>query len=252
MRTPHLIAVLLAVALAIGPVGASATQKKDQHEQDRRDGQSRHEGEFLTHVPLVLSSEESLRIASIVMVSQTLTFLSLTSLGVDTVSQDRIGLGGLGVLGGLFNETYGPDDFGAENDVGTVFRASDDKLVIALKGDLKLEDYKVVIFNRDNEYQVRGQPTIEELPAETLAKFGSIPVVSQLMLHTITPNAMDLLTALNMDPAADQASAQDAGVDLLTELPALQDHVVGRAYLGPNNTLMVLVRPALVAGDEGY
>jgi len=252
MRKSRLVAAFLAVVLAICPLGVSATQKKNQHEQQDRDGQSRHEGEFLTQVPLVLSSEQSLRIARILLVNQALTYVTLSNLGVDVVSQNRLNLGGLGVLGSLFNETYGPDDFGTANDIGTVFRAGEDKLVIALKGERKLEDYRVVVFNRDNEYQVRGQPTLEEVPPETLAKFGAIPLVTQLMMHSITPNAMDLLTALNLDPAADEVSARDAGVNLLSELPALQDHVVGRAYLGSDNTIMVLVRPALVVGDEGY
>lgn len=238
------------VAVVLAPAGTQATQEKDQHNE--RDGQSRHEGEFLHHVPLVLTSDQSLKIARLVLVSQTLTYLSLTTLGVDVVTQDRVGLGNLGVLGGLLQETYGPDDFGAGNDIGTVFRAGDDQLVIALKGDRKLEDYKVVIFNRDNEYQVRGQPTIEQVPPDQLQKFGTIPVISRLMLHTVTPNAMELLTGLNGEPPADRAAAQDAGVDFLAHLPLLQEHVVGRAYLGPENTIMVLVRPALVAGDEDY
>ncbi len=252
LKTRGMAAALAVLLIALSPSISAAFEKQDQNQSDERDGHSRNEGRSLSHVPLVLSSKETMRIASIVWMTQTLTYLSLTSFGVDVVSQDRVNLGGLGVLGGLFNPTYGADDFTAQNDIGTVFRAGKDKLAIALKGDLRLEDHRVVIFNTNSEYQVGGHPTIEQVPAEQLAKLGTIPLINQLLLHTIAPNALQLLTSLNQDPPADRVAAQDAGVDLVTHLPALQQLVVGRAYLGPNNTIMVVVRPASVVGDEGF
>jgi len=243
-----LLAALLSLQL---PGGALATEKGNTNQDDRRDGQSRGESEFLNHVPLVLSSRDTLRIATIVMMTQTLTYLSLTSLGVDVVSQDRVNLGGLGALGGLFNKSYDAEDFSQDNDVGTVFRAGDDKLVIALKDDLKLSDHRVIIFNTDSEYQVRGKPTIDQIPPQNLAALGTLTIINQLLLHAIAPEGMSFLGNLNVDPEADQRSAQNVGVDVATEMPVLRDHVIGRAYLGPNNTILVVVRPATVVGDEG-
>jgi hypothetical protein len=247
-----MVAALLAAALLVqASGGVLATQKGNKDHEDDRDGQSRNESEYLNHVPLVLSNEDTLRLASIVILSQTLSYITLASLGVDVVSQDRIGLGGLGVISGLFDKTYNSDDFTAENDVGTVFRAGDDKLMIALKDDLKLADHQVIIFNTNKEFQVRGKPTIDQISPESLTTLGTISIINQLLLHTVAPEGMTLLGNLNVDPAADQRSAQNVGVDVATELPVLRDHVVGRAYLGPNNTILVVVRPATVVGDDG-
>jgi len=248
-------AALLAAALLVQvPGGALATEKgrNDNNEQnEERDGHSRNESQYLNHVPLVLSDQQTMQIAAIIMLTQTLNYLTLTSLGVDVVSQDRIGLGGLGVISGLFSKTYGADDFGAANDVGTVFRAGDDKLVIALKDGLKLQDHKVIIFNTSNEYQVQGNPTIDQIPPENLAALGTVSIFNQLLLHAIAPEGMAFLRNFNVDPEADQRTAQNVGVDVATEMPVLRDHVIGRAYLGPNNTILVVVRPATVVGDEG-
>ncbi|MEQ8357542.1 MAG: hypothetical protein RH942_18550 [Kiloniellaceae bacterium] len=243
------VAVLTAAMIAFGPAGVQATPQKDRDQSEDRDGQSRNESQSLSHVPLVLSSEDTMRVATIVMMTQVLTYLTFANLGVDVVSQNRVGLDGLGVISGLFNKTYDSDDFTPANDVGTVFRAGDDKLVIALKGDLKLEDYKVIIFNTDNEYQVRGRPTIDQIPPDNLATLGGIAIVNRLLLHTIAPQGMAFLGNFNVDPTADARTAQDVGVDVATEMPSLQDAVVGRAYLGPNNTILVVVRPASVVGD---
>jgi len=243
-------ALLVAVLLVQAPGAVWATQDDRNDQDEQRDGHSRHESQSLTRVPLVLNNKQTMQIAAIVLLTRALTYLSLTNLGVDVVSQDRIGLGGLGFLGGLLDKTYSADDFTPANDIGTVFRAGDDKLVIALKDDLKLEDHKVIIFNASNEYQVRGNPTIEQIPPENLAALGTISIINQLLLHSLNPKGMALLGNLNVDPEADNRTAQNIGVDVVTEMPRLRELVVGRAYLGPNNTIMVVARPASVVGDS--
>lgn len=246
------VAVLAAVIVVLGTGAAQATLEQDRNQSEQRDGQSRHEGQFLHHVPLVLSTEETRRVAAIVFMMQHLTYMSLANLGVDVVSQDRVGLGGLPIFGGLFNETYDSDDFTEANDVGTVFMAADDKLVVALRNDLKLENLKVIVFNTNNEYQVRGTPTVEQVPPETLAKFGAVPLIHQMLLHTASPEVAGLLGSLKADAEPGPETIRNLGVEVLSQVPTLQQHIIGRAYLGPNDTLMLVVRPASVVGDEKY
>lgn len=244
-------AILAATLLVLGPTGALATQKQQNREQsEQRDGHSRHEGKSLTYVPLVFDQRETMRVVSVVMVAQYLTYLSLMNWGVDVTSQDRVGLGGVPLLGGIFADVYDSDDFTEANDVGTVFHAGDDQLVVALKDNLKLEDYQVIIFNASNQYTVGRSPRIEQVPPEKLAALGVVPIMSQVLLHSAVPEALDLLGNLSADQEPDPALAQNLGVDMLTHMPVLQRHVVGRAYRGPGNTLFLVVRPAIVMGDR--
>lgn len=251
MFNRSLAAALAAVFLAVAPLGALATQEQDR--RDDRDGHSRYEKGDLRHVPLVLSNQESRRIAAIVMMVRHTTYLGLANLGVKVTSQDRVNLGGLGVLGSLFGETYDSDDFGAHNDAGTVFYDGDDQLFVALKEDVDLEDFRIVIFNADSEYQLRSAPKIEQISPERLAALGGVPVMHQLLTQTLAPETTALLGGLTAEgDQKAEASLQSVGVDVLGQIPTLREHIIGRAYKGPNNTLMLVVRPALVAGDEDY
>src|SRR3546814_16045877 len=98
--------------------------------------------------------------------------------GVDATSQNRVSLGGL--FGGIFAETYSADDFVKSLEVGSVYRAGDETIAVALKDDLHLEDYRVIVFNGDNQYDMRDRPTIRPIARERKSvgqgKRGSVSV----------------------------------------------------------------------------
>src|SRR5690606_752192 len=89
--------------------------------------------------------------------------LSMAS-GVDVTSQNRVSLGGL--FGGVFAESYSAKDFVKSLEVGSVYRAGDDTIAVALKDDLRLEDYRIIVFNGDNQYDVRERPALQQIERE--------------------------------------------------------------------------------------
>ncbi len=234
------IAALAVPLLVLMPAAAQATEQKQQDQSEQRDGHSRYEGKSLSHVPVVLNSRESMRVISIVMMLEQVTYITLTSLGVDMVSRDRIGVGGVPLIGGLFQETYDVDDYSQDNAVGSVF-ATPGKLVVALKNNLKLEDFQVVILDTNNQYQLQGAPAVDQVSAECRAGLGLIPIFSQMLLHLAAPEAATALG--NYTPAAvesDPNLLQNLGADMLPHIPIMARHYFGRAYVGPNNTLVII------------
>jgi len=237
-------AALLATTLLATTPGA--VQANPDLQQDRRDGQSRHEIGPYSYLPLVLANARRLQIAAVVLMMQRATYVTLMSAGVDPTSANRVGLGGVPVLGGLFSKTYGPDDFTDDKDVGTVYFAGDDKLAVALQGDMKLEDYQIIVFNGEYQYDLRARPQLQQIPPERLAQLGAVTVVSQLLTRTITPEGMTLITGLKPDGNP----GLEPGVPVLQDLPMLRRFFAGDVYRGDDKTLLIMVRPSIVAGDE--
>jgi len=237
-------AALLATTLLATTPGA--VQANPDQQQDRRDGQSRHEIGPYSYLPLVLANARRLQIAAVVLMMQRATYVTLMSAGVDPTSANRVGLGGVPVLGGLFSKTYGPDDFTDDKDVGTVYFAGDDKLAVALQGDMKLEDYQIIVFNGEYQYDLRARPQLQQIPPERLAQLGAVTVVSQLLTRTITPEGMTLITGLKPDGNP----GLEPGVPVLQDLPMLRRFFAGDVYRGDDKTLLIMVRPSIVAGDE--
>lgn len=237
-------ATLLATTLLATTPGA--VQANPDQQQDQRDGQSRHELGPYNYLPLVLANARRLQIAAIVLMMHRATYITLMSAGVDPISASRLGLGGVPVLGGLFNKTYGPDDFTDDKDVGTVYFAGDDKLAVALEGDIKLEDYKIIVFNGEYQYDLRARPQLQQIPPESLAQLGAVTVVSQMLTQTITPEGMTLITGLKPDGNP----GLEPGVPVLQDLPMLRRFFAGDVYRGDDKTLLIMVRPSIVAGDE--
>src|SRR3546814_3277687 len=111
-----------------------------------------------------------------VVMMQSWTYQLSMAAGVDATSQNRVSLGGL--FGGIFAETYSADDFVKSLEVGSVYRAGDHTIAGALKDGLHLEDYRVIVLNGDNEYDMRDRPTLRPIARERLAQFGVLTRVS--------------------------------------------------------------------------
>ena len=237
-----LVSVMVTAMLLLSVPGAVWAEQNNEKNDDRnrRDGHSRYEGKYLNHLPIVLNSRESVRVLSVIWMMQQLTYITLTSLGVDMVSRDRAGLGGLPLVGGLFQETYDVKDYNEDNAVGSVFFGPG-QLVVALKNNLKMEDFKVVVLDTKNQYRLQGAPEVKQVPAESLAQLGLVPIINQMLLHAASPEAAAALG--KWTPAAAESDPnflQNLGADMLPHIPTLSRHYFGRAYLGPNNTLLII------------
>lgn len=234
----RLIAATVAALLVVqGPMTALANP--DKQNQQSRDGQSRYEVAPYNYLPLVLANEVRLRIALMVVMMQSWTYQLSMSPGVDATSQNRVGLGGL--FGGILAETYSAENFVKSLEVGSVYRAGDDTIAVALKDDLHLEDYRVIVFNGDNQYDMRDRPAIRQIERERLAQFGVLTMVSAMLNHTLNPAGVRLLADLETT-----ADGTELVPPQLHDLPQLRKALVGKVYMGSDNTLLVVIPPAIV------
>lgn len=238
MLRRFLVSVLMAAVL-VTQVSAGALARQEQRDHDQqRDGQSRYELAPMAYLPLVLANQYRLRIAMMVIMMQSWSYQLMMAPGVQPVSQNRVGLGGL--FGGLFAATYSADDFVKSLEVGSVYRAGDDTIAVALKDDLRLEDYRIIVFNGDYQYDLNDRPVLRQIDRERLAQFGLITMVQAMLNHTLAPEGVRLVAGF--DTAADGTPVAPQ----LHDLPALRKLMIGKVYVGDANTLLVVIPPAIV------
>lgn len=237
MLTRKIAAAALAAVLAVqAPAGVLANPDKQHNEQ--RDGQSRYEVAPYNVLPLVLANQAQLRVAMMVIMMQSWTYSLLMQRGVEQISQNRIGLGGL--LGGVFSATYSAKDFVKSLEVGSVYQTGGDTIAVALKDDLRLEDYRVIVFNGDYQFDISDRPALRQVDRDRLAQFGVMTMVQAMLNHTLAPSGV--WQVAGFDTAADGTPL----VPQLHDLPALRQLMIGKVYMGSNNTLLVVIPPALV------
>ena len=244
MRRTRLIAAVLAAAVALAPLTVQATQKKDSNEEDR-DGQSRYEVAPLSYLPLVLAGAVQERIVTMYILMQQVSYMIQMTTGVDVTSQNRVGLGGL--FGGVFAATYSAENFVRSLEVGTVYRAGNGHLAVALAGDEVLTDHRVIVFNGDYQYDPKSLPTLQQVPPENLQKLQAYSLMTELAYHSLTASLMSVVANLDRMSAGElNGTAGLTPAQRETEIPALRQLIVGKVYRGPENTLLVVIPPAIV------
>jgi hypothetical protein len=236
-----LIAALVAALVAL-PVATLANP--DQQNDQQRDGQSRYEVAPYNFLPLVLANQVRLRIAMMVIMMQSVTYNLLMAPGVEVTSQNRVGLGGL--FGGIFAKTYSAEDFMKSLEVGTVYQAGDDTIAVALKDNLKLEDYRVIVFNGDNQYDLRDRPALRQIDRSLLAKLNVVSLAVAMLNHTLDPEGVALMSGLD----ADGDVAATLSPALQHDVPLLRKLLIGKVYIADNNTLLVVIPPTIVLRDD--
>lgn len=236
------VAVLVAAMLSVQvPADVWANQNGGGNERnEQRDTQSRNEQTALQVLPILLANNVQLRLVMMIIMMQSLTYQLFMAPGVNVTSQNRVGLGGL--FGGIFAKTYSAQDFLKKLEVGSVYLAGDDRAAIVLKGDLRLEDYRVIVFNGENQYDVTGAPQLRQVDPQALAQLSAIVMVAQLLSHTLTPQAFNAMAEMEQNGTV----SADLTPEQQTEIPLLRKHLVGKVYIGANNTLLIVIPPALV------
>ncbi len=234
----------MVAVMLLAQVPSAALANPDQQSNERRDGQSRYEVAPYNYLPLVLAANVRLRVAMMVFMMQNLTYNLLTAQGVEVTSQNRVGLGGL--FGGVFAKTYSADDFLKSLEVGSVYQAGDDTVAVALKGDLRLEDYRIIVFNGDNQYDLRDRPAIRQIDHSLLAKFSAISMAVALLNHTLHPEGVKLMAEMN--PNGEFAA--DLTPTVQHDVPLLRKLLIGKVYVGADNTLLVVIPPTVVQRED--
>lgn len=236
------IVVMMAALLAVQmPSGAWATQKGNENNQsDQRDDHSRNEQTALQVLPLLLGNNVHLRLAMMVIMMQSVTYQLLMAPGVNVTSQNRVNLGGL--FGGIFAKTYSAEDFLKKLEVGSVYLAGDDSAAIVLKGDMRLEDYRVILFNGENQYDITGRPELRQIDPRVLGQLAAITMVGQLLTYTLNPQAFNAMAEMQQSGTV----SADLTPQQQTEIPLLRKRLVGKVYIGADNTLLIVIPPAIV------
>lgn len=233
-----LAAVMVAAVLALPAPGPALANPERSHDNSQRDGQSRYEVAPFDYLPLVMASQVKLRIAMMVVMMQSWTYQLMMASGVDPTSQNRVGLGSL--FGGVFARTYSADDFLKSLEVGSVYQAGEDTIAVALKDDLRLEDYRVIVFNGDYQYDIRDRPVLRQVDRQQLAELGVLTMVQSLLNHTLAPDGVRMVAGFETADDGSLAAPQ------LHDLPALRKLKIGKVYIGGDNTLLVAIPPAIV------
>jgi len=242
-----MIAVMVAALLAVQmPGGARANERGKDHEQgDQRDGQSRYELAPLNYLPLVMAAAAREQIVRMYFLLQTISYIVDMTTGVEVTSQNRVSLGGL--FGGVFAPTYSSKHFLRSLEVGTVYNAGDGLLAVAMAGGEVLADHRVIVFNGDYQYNPRSLPTLQQIAPEQMQKLQAYSLMSQLATYALGADVMNLMASLSdADAAQLNGTAGLTAVQRETEIPALRKLIVGKVYRGPDNTLLVVIPPAIV------
>lgn len=229
---------MLALALVLALQLPGGGRANPEQKTNQRDGQSRYEVAPYNYLPLVLADQIRLRVAMMVVMMQSWTYTLMMQPGVEQISQNRVGLGGL--FGGAFKKTYGAEDFLKSLEVGSVYRAGSDTIAVALKDDLRLEDYRVIVFNGNYQYDISDRPALRQIDRARLAELGAISLISAMLNHTLDAEGVKMVAGVEIAADGTLVSAQ------FHDLPALRQLKVGTVYMGSNNTLLVVIPPAVV------
>jgi hypothetical protein len=242
-----IIAAMAAALLAVQvPGGAWANERGKDHEQgDERDGQSRYELAPLNYLPLLLAASANERILRMCFLLQTVSYMVEMTTGVKATNQNRVNLGGL--FGGLFADVYSSKHFLKSLEVGTVYNAGNGLLAVAMAGEEVLSDHRVIVFNGDYQYDPTSLPTLQQIAPAQLQKLQAYSLMSQLATYALGADVINMMASLGDVSAAqlnDMSSLTEA--QRQTEIPALRQLIVGKVYRGPDNTLLVVIPPAIV------
>lgn len=238
MLKRRLLVALMAAALVVQASSGAWANPKENSDSNDRDTRSRNELAALGILPLVLANNAQLRVGLMVFMMQNLIY-SWQLQRIKVINENRVSVGGL--LGGLFPTAYGAEHFVKSLEIGSVYRAGDGEIVVAMKGERRLEDYEVLVFNGDYQYIPQGRATATQVDPQRLAALGAIPIMNRIMLGQ--GSALDIALAATPE---DAQSFSDLGVDMLEQIPQIRELMIGKIYRTGENTLLVVIPPAIV------
>ncbi|MEO3427925.1 hypothetical protein AAFN88_03645 [Pelagibius sp. CAU 1746] len=197
----------------------------------------------MTVLPILLNSNAQMRAVYIVLMMRKLTYIVQMNQGISRTSQSRDGIGGL--FGSVFATTYNANHFVKSLEVGSVYRTGDGNVAVALKGERRLEDFDIIVFNGEYQYVPKGKAEVKQVDPGKLAALGTVPIINRMLLGEAS--ALDVALATAPEQAE---SLTDVGVDMLEQIPQIRKLMIGKVYRGDNNTLLIVIPPAIVTERE--
>ncbi len=234
-----IVAVMTAALVLQTPAGAWARDNGG----GAGEGGRAQSSPAMTILPILLAANVQMRAAFIVLMMQNLTYMVQMNQGISRISQSRDGIGGL--FGSVFATTYNADNFVKSLEVGSVYRTGDGNVVVALKGERRLEDYNIILFNGEYQYVPKGKAEARQVDPQKLAALGAIPIINRMLLGEAS--AIDIALATAPEQAE---SLSDVGVDMLEQIPQIRELMIGKIYRGDNNTLLIVIPPAIVLNRD--
>jgi len=249
--------------------GASAfVERSDRNERPDSEGRGGTDDQLLYSMPLRLRNAQ-LAITTIFLLGVTQLFMLRTALGVDQRNQNRVNLGGIPLLGGLVQRSYGAGDFTPANRIGSIY-VEGAALFVYLYPELLLNPQvrQLLFFNLLSSYALRDtfQPGTWQMMAALMPNFCAIETVrrvTEARLKRATPTAptatpsgpstafapgeMDHMVMAGL--ISETTTPDKGGVPILGDIPLLNTLFAGTAHKTVDEQLLILIRPSIVAGD---
>lgn len=264
------ITLLSGAALGSTLISRRGAAFVERSRDDRResDGRGAIDDQLLNNLPLRLRQMQ-LIVTTVFLLSVSQLFMLRTAAGVDQRNQNRLGLGGLPLLGGLLQRTYGAADFRPDNRIGAIY-AEGTALFIFLFPELMLTPQvrQLVLFNTLYSYLLRDgyQAANWQALAALMPTFCAIEAVQRTInarlaggkpsgASTPTPSvASSAISPAEMDTMVVGGLVSDEGqgsnIPMLRDVPLLKSLFGGHVHKSDQDELLILVRPSVVVGDS--
>lgn len=238
-------AAFAALMLAGLPSGVSANpdNKKDNQSEDR-DGHSRHEGGRLDYLPITLGDDGTLRIKTVLLVQTRLIHVVSTSFGVDFDNLDKVDVGDVPLLGSLFGDRLDASDFNPENEVGAVYLAGADSLLVVIDDSVDVSETEPAVVNGPGVYEFLMEPKIVDVTPSDLGELGTLPSVESLLVGTAVAETAVVLSGLRR---VDETQREK--MPFLGDLPVLGRLFKGTVHRGDDRQLRIFITPSIIEDD---
>ena len=263
-----LLSTSLLGSTLIGRGAGAFVERSNREERPNVEGRGGTEDQLLYNLPLRLRDRQAV-ITTIFLLGVTQLLMLRTALGVNQRNENRVNLGGIPLLGGLLQRSYGAGDFTAANRFGAVY-AEGAALFIYLNPEL-LQNPQVrqlLFFNLASSFTLRDsyQPATWQMMVTMMPLFCAIETVRRVTearlkrtaptapattpsgpSTALAPGEMDhmVITGLVSETPSDKS-----GVPILGDLPGLNKLFAGAVHKTADEQMLMPIRPSLVVGDQ--
>ncbi|MGF1591782.1 MAG: hypothetical protein ACFCUW_00805 [Kiloniellaceae bacterium] len=245
-RSP-VAAGVIALLLAVSPLGVLANQNDRNDGNQQRDTQSRHEQPSLNTITLN-TDDGVLTIRYVTVIQSRHVHIAETSSGVESDSLDRLDVGAVPLFGNLFERPLNADDFTRENRVGAVYDAGDGGLAVVVDDSVAVSGIKISVVNGKLSAEIRSPPRPIQAASVELGEFGTLRSVQTMMAGQASQDTSIVLGGLTRTSVPETSDK----VPVLGDIPVLQRLFRGTAHRGRDDRLLILVKPTIIVGEEEF
>lgn len=260
------LALMAVLSLDAGQANERKRQDQNRSGQDR-DRQSRVDGPEIVRV-MKLSNDVDhgqILIEAVIVSTDTRLFGTLTNMGIERDSTDKLQLGGLPIIGSLFSSKV-PAGLGPEQEVGRAY-SNGTTLVITLWPRVTGSDVRLEFLPNDidalNE-NLRAITSSNQPPASTILPSGpaggwgtvdSLLVANETYVYEFPRTnfqdmgVVDEGQTVMIGGLTSQTQPQKSGTPLLNNVPVLGYLFQGKTYRRETE-LVVIVTPSIIRAEE--